>query len=149
MENQNPGTQVEAAVEYCLDVASTWLAWDGRPHLSDGGDRIYTPHKAVRRIADHLIDHLAEVEALLADVPTEPDSWHAKLVTIDADWARFTGSTLTRRVNACVGWAEPSRSGSPPPGRRSGIFPVATTGRCARSPNTCAASAGTPIRWAP
>lgn len=90
MEIESPGTQVEAAVEHCLDVARTWLAWDGRPHLSDEGDRIYTPHKAVRRIADHLVDHLAEVEALLAGVPTEPDAWHASLVTTEADWARFT-----------------------------------------------------------
>ena len=90
----NPGTQVEAAVEHCLEVAATWLAWDGRPHVSEDGARIYTPHKAVRRIADHLVDHLAEVEALLAGVPTEPDRWHASLVTVDADWARFTEPDL-------------------------------------------------------
>ncbi|MGY2702725.1 hypothetical protein [Nocardioides sp. HB32] len=87
---ENPGTQVEDAVEHCLEVAATWLAWDGRPAVSEDGDRVYTPHKAVRRIADHLIDHLAEVEALLAGVPTEPDHWHASLVTVEADWARFT-----------------------------------------------------------
>ena len=87
---ENPGTAVEDAVEHCLDVASTWLAWDGRPCVSEDGERIYTPHKAVRRIADHLVDHLAEVEALLAGVPTEPDRWHASLVTVETDWARFT-----------------------------------------------------------
>ncbi|WP_036570389.1 hypothetical protein [Nocardioides sp. URHA0032] len=87
---ENPGTQVEDAVEHCLEVAATWLAWDGRPAVSEDGDRVYTPHKAVRRIADHLVDHLAEVEALLTGVPTEPDRWHASLVTVDADWARFT-----------------------------------------------------------
>jgi hypothetical protein len=86
----NPGSIVEAAVEHCLEVATTWLAWDGRPAVSEDGDRIYTPHKAVRRIADHLVDHLAEVEALLAGVPTTPDGWHASLVTLDSDWARFT-----------------------------------------------------------
>jgi hypothetical protein len=86
----NPGTAVEHAVGHCLQVAATWLAWDGRPAISEDGERIYTPHKAVRRIADHLVDHLAEVEALLAGVPTEPDRWHASLVTVDADWARFT-----------------------------------------------------------
>ncbi|HEU5037116.1 MAG TPA: hypothetical protein VFT70_08925 [Nocardioides sp.] len=87
---ENPGTQVEDAVEHCLEVARTWIAWDGRPAVSEDGDRVYTPQKAVRRIADHLVDHLAEVEALLAGVPTEPDRWHASLVTVDADWARFT-----------------------------------------------------------
>jgi hypothetical protein len=90
METTNPGTVVEAAVEDCLETAATWLAWDGTPSISDDGDRIYTPHKVLRRIADHIIDHLAEVEALLAGVPTSPDRWHASLVTTDADCARFT-----------------------------------------------------------
>jgi hypothetical protein len=91
---ENPGAQVERAVEHCLEVAATWLAWDGRPSVSDDGARVYTPHKAVRRIADHIVDHLAEVEAQLAGVPTEPDRWHASLVTLDADWARFTETDL-------------------------------------------------------
>lgn len=87
---ENPGAHVESAVDHCLEVAATWLSWDGRPAVSEDGDRVYTPHKAVRRIADHLVDHLAEVEARLAGVPSEPDHWHASLVTVDADWARFT-----------------------------------------------------------
>jgi DNA-binding transcriptional MerR regulator len=91
---ENPGTQVEAAVDQSLEIAATWLAWDGRPSVSENGDRIYTPHKAVRRIADHLIDHLAETEALLAGVPTMPDGWHASPVTFDSDWARFTEQDL-------------------------------------------------------
>ena len=86
----NPGAAVEQAVASSLELVGTWLAWDGSPRVSSDGDRIYTPHKAVRRIADHLVDHLAEVEALLAGVPTEPDRWHASLVTLDSDWARFT-----------------------------------------------------------
>jgi hypothetical protein len=90
MQTTNPGTAVETAVEDCLEIAATWLAWDGSPSVSEGGDRIYTPHKVVRRIADHIIDHLAEVEALLAGVATAPDQWHASLVTTDADWAHFT-----------------------------------------------------------
>jgi hypothetical protein len=112
---ENPGTLVEEAVEHCLEVAATWLAWDGRPAVSEDGDRIYTPHKAVRRIADHLVDHLAEIEALLAGVPTEPDHWHGSLVTVEADWARFTeldldearqrlrrlGRTFALRLAAC------------------------------------------------
>jgi hypothetical protein len=90
----NPGTAVATAVGDCLAHAATWLAWDGRPRVSEDGDRIYTPHKAVRRIADHLIDHLAEVEALLAGVPTQEDHWHASLVTLESDWARFTETDL-------------------------------------------------------
>lgn len=87
---ENPGAHVGSAVDHCLEIAATWLSWDGRPTVSADGDRVYTPHKAVRRIADHLVDHLAEVEALLAGVPTEPDRWRASLVTVDADWARST-----------------------------------------------------------
>jgi hypothetical protein len=93
-DTTNPAELVETAVEHCLTLAATWLAWDGRPLVAEDGARIYTPHKAVRRIADHITDHLAEVEALLAGVPTEPDEWHASLVTLDSDWARFTEADL-------------------------------------------------------
>ncbi|MET9269968.1 hypothetical protein [Kribbella sp. NPDC003557] len=86
---QNPGELVERAVERCLQYIVTWPAWDGEPRLSDDG-RTFTPHKAVRRIADHMIDHLAEVEALLAGVPTQPDEWHASALTSAADLAPFT-----------------------------------------------------------
>jgi hypothetical protein len=86
----NPGAAVEAAVVRSLALIDTWVHWDGRPRVSEDGDRIYTPHKAVRRIADHLVDHLAEVEAQLAGVETQPDGWHGSLLTLDADWARFT-----------------------------------------------------------
>jgi len=90
----NPAEAVEAAVEHCLTLAATWLRWDGRPLVAEGGARIYTPHKAVRRTADHIVDHLAEVEALLAGVPTQPDEWHASLITLETDWARFTEADL-------------------------------------------------------
>jgi hypothetical protein len=40
------------------------------------------------------VDHLAEVEALLAGVETMPDAWHASLATFDSDWARFTEQDL-------------------------------------------------------
>jgi hypothetical protein len=94
MEDTNPADGVVTAVERTLALAHSWLAWDGQPRLSEDGARIYTPHKAVRRSADHLIDHLAEVEALLADEPSQPDGWHGSLVTTDADWARFTETDL-------------------------------------------------------
>jgi hypothetical protein len=86
---ENPGELVEQAVERSLRLVGTWPAWDGQPLTSDDG-RTFTPHKAVRRIADHLIDHLAEVEALLAGVPTQPDEWHASALTSAADLAPFT-----------------------------------------------------------
>jgi hypothetical protein len=88
--SENPGTAVEESVRRCLELVDTWLSWDGHPRVSEDGDRVYTPHKAVRRIADHLIDHLAEVEALLAGVESQPDHWHASLLTLESDWARFS-----------------------------------------------------------
>jgi hypothetical protein len=90
----NPAEAVVAAVERSLTLARTWLAWDGRARISEDGNRIYTPIKAVRRIGDHLVDHMAEVEALLAGEPTLPDHWHASLLTFDSDWARFTEADL-------------------------------------------------------
>jgi hypothetical protein len=93
-DQPNPAQGVVDAVDRSLCLARTWLAWDGRARVDDGGERIYTPHKAIRRIGDHLIDHLAQVEALLAGCPTEPDRWHGSLVTFDGDWARFTEADL-------------------------------------------------------
>lgn len=79
---------VPAAVAEVLDVAETWLGWDGRPVYADGN--AWTPHKALRRVADHLLDHLAEIECRLAAQPTRPDEWHGRMITTDADFARFT-----------------------------------------------------------
>jgi hypothetical protein len=79
---------VPAAVREILDVAETWLGWDGAPIRRDGN--AWTPHKALRRTADHLLDHLAEIQGRLAGHPTLPDFWHGRMVTLDADFARFT-----------------------------------------------------------
>jgi hypothetical protein len=89
---ENPATTVVASVDLCLDLAATWHAWDGRPIACtiDGQPSTWTPHKALRRICDHLVDHLHEIEALLAGAEPVPDEWHGRLVTLDADWARFT-----------------------------------------------------------
>jgi hypothetical protein len=91
-DSGNPGQLVADGVEACLEIAATWHAWDGRPvaRTVDGKPNTWTPAKALRRITDHLIDHLQQVEALLAGVPSIPDTWHGRFVTLDADWARFT-----------------------------------------------------------
>jgi hypothetical protein len=89
----NPGQLVVAAVDRCLELARTWHAWDGRPiarTMDDGLPNTWTPHKALRRIADHLVDHLHQVEALLAGATPLPDEWLGRTVTVDADWSRFT-----------------------------------------------------------
>jgi hypothetical protein len=88
----NPGQLVADSVEACLEIAATWHAWDGRPlaRTVDGKPNTWTPAKALRRITDHLIDHLHQVEALLAGAPSIPDTWHGRFATLDADWGRFT-----------------------------------------------------------
>ena len=105
VSGQDVALVIPAAVSYVLDVAETWLGWDGRPVFREGN--AWTPHKAVRRVADHLLDHLAEIECRLAGMPTLPDQWHGRMVTTDADFGRFTevdldeaGSRLMR-LAAC------------------------------------------------
>ena len=88
-ELDRPDRVLLAGADGFLRLARTWIAWDGRPRVHRDGGRIYTPHKAVRRYADHLLDHLAQVEALLGGVQARPDGWHGSLVTLDSDWARF------------------------------------------------------------
>jgi hypothetical protein len=85
---------VIAAVDRALELASTWLAWDGRPHVADDGLRLYTPNKAVRRLTDHLVDHLAQVEAMLAGEESRPDKWQGSQVTLASDLAPFTEADL-------------------------------------------------------
>jgi hypothetical protein len=81
-DDANPGQLVLDSVQRCLELAATWHAWDGRPiaRTADGLPNTWTPHKALRRIADHLTDHLHEVEALLAGADPFPDEWHGRLV---------------------------------------------------------------------
>ncbi|HEY1627561.1 MAG TPA: hypothetical protein VGG16_27605 [Streptosporangiaceae bacterium] len=88
VDDRDPATLIPAAVAMILDVAETWLGWDGRPVYRDGN--AWTPHKSLRRVADHLLDHLTEIECRLAGRPTLPDHWHGRMVTTDADFARFT-----------------------------------------------------------
>ncbi|QIY98968.1 hypothetical protein HEP87_39695 [Streptomyces sp. S1D4-11] len=95
MDNSSPRKPAEgvvALVDHVLDLAATWTAWDGRPTHVD--DRVYTPHKAIRRVADHLLDHLAELEARLVGEEPLPDHWHASASTTQADLAPFTREDL-------------------------------------------------------
>jgi hypothetical protein len=64
--------------------------WSNMSLNSGEVSQAYTPHKAIRRVADHLIDHLAEFDARLADQPAIPDEWHASAIITAADRALFT-----------------------------------------------------------
>ena len=125
-------------MDRCLALARTWHAWDGRPiarAMDDGLPNTWTPHKALRRITDHLVDHLHQVEALLAGAAAVPDEWHGRMVTLDADWARFTeldyaeACSRLRQARPVVRAALRDRRAAAwdRPGR--------TRGRCARSPS--------------
>ncbi|MFD4522911.1 hypothetical protein ACFWP7_03010 [Streptomyces sp. NPDC058470] len=83
---------VVAMVDHVLGLAATWTVWDGEPTHVD--DRVYTPHKAIRRVADHLVDHLAELEARLVGEQPQPDHWHASASTTEADLVPFTQEDL-------------------------------------------------------
>jgi hypothetical protein len=96
-DDRHPADVVTSMVDHVLDLAATWPRWDGRPvevPVEGESARTYTPHKAIRRVADHLVDHLAEMEARLAGRPTEPDRWHASAITTPGDLAAFTSDDL-------------------------------------------------------
>jgi len=86
-DDRDPAEVVTNAVGRILALAQTWTLWNGQPRTVD--DRAYTPHKAIRRVADHLIDHLAQVEARLAGEAPLPDRWHGSSITTAADMAPF------------------------------------------------------------
>lgn len=82
-----PADAIDSMVARVLQRAGTWTSWDGTPREQAG--RIYTPNKVLRRVADHMIDHLAQLQAHLAGVPSLPDHWHASAITTPADLAAF------------------------------------------------------------
>ena len=104
----DPDELVLLAVEDALAHAETWIGWGGDAVLSHGN--AWTPHKALRRIADHLVDHLCQIEARTAGEPPVPDAWQGRHVTLDSDWARFAEQDLAesaariRRLAQVFAW---------------------------------------------
>jgi hypothetical protein len=87
-----PDELVLISIEDGLARAASWIGWNGSSTLSLGN--AWTPHKALRRITDHLIDHLAQIECRFAAEPPVPDLWRGRSVTLESDWARFTEHDL-------------------------------------------------------
>jgi hypothetical protein len=92
LETLEPPDMLIESVEECLREAAGWLDWDGKPTSSEGST--WTPHKSMRRVTDHLIDHLAHTEAVLDGDPPFEDTWRGRMVTMPADWAPFTEMDL-------------------------------------------------------
>jgi len=131
VDGRDPGQAIEEMVEHVLGLAETWLGWDGKPVWGLG--REYTPHKAVRRVADHMIDHLAQLDARLAGVPSLPDEWHASAITTDGDMAPFSIDDLDEARSRL--WRRYGGSGCAPFPSARWMLRRGTTTRCARSPS--------------
>src|SRR5207247_8478229 len=50
--------------------------------------------KALRRITDHVVDHLNQVECRAAGVESVPDEWRGRATTLTSDWAAFSEDEL-------------------------------------------------------
>jgi hypothetical protein len=87
VDDREPAAAIEEMVDHVLRLVETWTSWDGRPRTADGRD--YTPHKAIRRVADHMLDHLAQLDAHLGGVESLPDRWHGSSMTTASDLAPF------------------------------------------------------------
>jgi hypothetical protein len=87
-----PDELVLRSVEDALAVAESWLGWNGVATLSLGN--AWTPNKALRRITDHLIDHLNQIDCRAAGIAPVPDLWRGRATTLTTDWATFTEDEL-------------------------------------------------------
>ena len=104
VDGRDPADAVAQMVAHVLRLAETWGAWDGHPLPAD--DRVYTPHKAIRRVADHMIDHLAQLEAHVAGAEPLPDRWHGSYMATPAGPGAVHGGGLGRGE-------EPARAARP------------------------------------
>lgn len=103
-DDRDPAALVPIALQEVLRLAGTWLCWDGIARYGDGN--AWTPHKALRRVTDHLLDHLTEIDMVLAGAPPVSDTWHGRTVTLDADWSRFTEADLDEAGSRLRRYAE-------------------------------------------
>lgn len=107
-EQAEPDELILQATEEALAAAENWIGWSAGARMSMSS--AWTPHKALRRLADHLIDHLCQVEARAVGEVAVADPWHGRKVTLDTDWARFTeqdldeASARLRRLAQALAW---------------------------------------------
>jgi hypothetical protein len=101
VDDRDPADAIDEMVRDALALAETWLTWNGTPIpvKTPYGERLYTPHKAIRRFNDHMIDHLAQLQAELIGQPTVADTWQASRITTPADLAPFTAEDLLEARN--------------------------------------------------
>ena len=104
VDGRDPATLIPAAIDEILETVATWVAWDETPHYGDGN--AWTPHKSLRRVCDHLLDHLAEINCILVGAQTVPDGWHGRNMTFDADYARFSEADFDEARNRLLRYAQ-------------------------------------------
>lgn len=92
VDQRDPADAIDQMVAHVLELAGTWLTWDGLPIGS--GRRSFTPHKALRRVADHMVDHLTQLQAYTAGVASPIDRWHGSAMTTFSDMAPLTRDDL-------------------------------------------------------
>lgn len=61
--------------------------------MTENGERLYPPHKAIRRHTHYFIDHFAEIVAILGGQPSRQEEWCGSFVTWAGDRAPFTEAT--------------------------------------------------------
>jgi hypothetical protein len=91
-----PVSVVPAMIAQVLEMAQSWTNWDGVPVEVDG--RVMTPNKAIRRVTDHVIDHLAEAQSRINGVEPLVDRWHHSAHTTASDLALFTEPDLNEAI---------------------------------------------------
>ena len=92
MSTLNPSQSVPLMIDRVLAMAESWVNWNGEPVIIDG--REMTPLKALRRVSDHVLDHLAEIQARVTGTESLPDHWHHSAYTTAADLAPMSGEDL-------------------------------------------------------
>lgn len=97
IDGRDPVHVVTESIDRVLRLCETWTKWDGTPVEVDG--RVYAPIKSLRRVSDHLLDHLAELDARLGGADSIPDTWHASFMTSPSDLAPITEEDLNDARN--------------------------------------------------